>query len=78
MGSEAMSGYVLGFGACITCKRLFAFNPHKVPSTSAITGTLGPVCEVCMTVVNIARKEKGLQPFEIQPDAYEPLPEGEL
>jgi hypothetical protein len=73
-----MSGYVFCLGNCIACRRPFTFNPHKVPSTSAFTGTREPVCQGCMNIINANRKKLDLPPFAIEPDAYEPLPERDL
>lgn len=70
-------GYVIMFGTCIGCGRPFAFNPHRVPSVR-VNGVREPVCRECIERVNAIRKEKGLEPFEIPADAYEPLPEEEL
>lgn len=71
-------GYVFATSACICCGRVFSYNPHRVPSTSAFTGSREPVCRSCMDVINEKRAEQGMEPFAIQPDAYEPMPEEEL
>lgn len=61
-------GYVLAFGKCWGCQRIFGFNPHRVPRT-----TLGDVmCEDCMRRVNREREKKGQAPLPVHPDAYEP------
>lgn len=73
-----MTGYVFCMGACIACGRPFAFNPHRVPSTSAVTGSREPVCRSCMDWINRKRRELGLEPFQIEADAYEPMAEAEL
>jgi hypothetical protein len=73
-----MSGYVIATGACICCRRLFSFNPVRVPSTSAITGKREPVCEACMHRINGQRAAMNLEPFEILDGAYEPCQEEEL
>jgi len=73
-----MSCYVLAFGTCLVCKRSFGFNPHLVPSSSAVTGDKEPICGDCFEVLNAERKRRGLEPFTRHPDAYEPLDEGEL
>jgi len=64
--------YMIATGCCISCGRVFMFNPHRVPSTSAITGRREPVCEPCMAAINRKRAEMGLEPFAILPGAYEP------
>jgi hypothetical protein len=73
-----MNGYVTAMSGCISCGRVFTYNPHRVPSTSAITGSREPVCRSCMDWINVKRGELGLKPFVILPDAYEALPEAEL
>lgn len=73
-----MTGFVMAYGACVTCGMPFSFNPHKVPSTRAFNGEREPVCASCMAAVNAKRKEMNLEPHAIEPDAYEPLPEEEL
>jgi len=73
-------GYVFATSACICCRRVFSYNPHKVPSTRAFSqgGQREPVCRSCFDLINAKRQEQGLEPFELQPDAYEPLREEEL
>jgi hypothetical protein len=73
-----MSGYVFATGRCINCGRVFSFNPHKVPSTSAVTGSREPVCRPCFDRLNAKRVELGLEPWPMMPGAYEPMPEEEL
>jgi hypothetical protein len=73
-----MSGYAFVMGECIRCGRVFTFHPHHVPSTSVITGKREPVCRRCMESLNSIRRELGLEPFPILPDAYEACPEEEL
>ncbi len=69
--------YAIIYGSCMNCKKPFSFNPHKVPSVR-INGKREPVCESCMLYVNEARKNKGLSPLPILPDAYEAIEEYEL
>lgn len=71
-------GFVTCMSPCIVCHQVFSYNPHRVPSTSVVTGTREPVCRDCMNRINERRKEKGLAPFPILSDAYEPLDEREL
>jgi hypothetical protein len=71
-------GYVMVTGPCIRCRQPFSYNPHHVPSTSAVTGTREPFCRDCFGWLNAMRKERGLDPFPLHPEAYEPLPEEEL
>jgi hypothetical protein len=70
--------YVAIIGNCICCKRIFSYNPHRVPSTSAITGTKEPICSVCIDAINIKRIEQGLPLWPVFEDAYEAIDEGEL
>jgi hypothetical protein len=73
-----MTGYVLAWSACIGCRRVFGYNPHHVPSSSAVTGSREPLCRSCMERINAKRATMGLEAFAIHPEAYEPLPEEEL
>jgi hypothetical protein len=75
----AMSaGFAIAMGECIVCKRLFSFNPVRVPSTVAMTGKREPICEGCITLVNAGRRKNGLPEWPIFPDSYEPVEESEL
>ena len=71
-------GYYLAMGPCIGCGRTFSFNPDKVPSTSAVTGTREPICQGCVDRINPMRVKNGLQPIVPLPGAYEPQAEDEL
>jgi hypothetical protein len=71
-------GYVFCMGYCICCNQRFAFNPVHVPSTTVVTGQKEPVCENCMTIINLNRESQGLEPFAIHPDAYTIADENEL
>lgn len=73
-----MNGYVFATSACFGCRRLFSYNPHKVPSHRDEHGVRQPVCQACVDVANPRRKANGLPPIVPHPDAYEPLPESEL
>jgi hypothetical protein len=74
-----MSGFVQAFSPCLGCGRVFGYNPHRVPSSSAITGEREPICASCYALIQRNRKERGLPPFpDPHPDAYEPMPEEEL
>jgi hypothetical protein len=70
-------GYAIASGYCLLCRRVFSFNPVKVPSFR-VNGTKEPVCAGCMDQVNVKRVELGVPAFEIPADAYEPCDEGEL
>lgn len=71
-------GYALGMGLCFCCRRVFGFNPVRVPSHQDEHGVKQPICETCMGLLNKKRREKGLQPFPILADAYEACEEHEL
>jgi hypothetical protein len=70
-------GYVMATSACFGCKRLFSYNPVRVPSIT-IDGVRQPVCEACVERVNPMRAKNGLPPIVPLPDAYEPCDESEL
>ncbi len=70
-------GYYLVTGTCIGCGSMFSFHPHKVPSSSAITGQREPICQTCVARLNPIRVAKGLEPIVPLPGAYEPCDEDE-
>lgn len=70
-------GYALCYGACCGCKRIFAFNPVRVPSC-IINGSREPICQNCVVVANPRRIANGLEPIVPAPDAYDACEEGEL
>lgn len=69
--------YAQAYGACIGCRRPFAFNPVRVPSVS-INGTKEPICAACVERVNPTRIANGLEPIVPLPDAYDACHESEL
>lgn len=71
-------GHAFAFSPCICCRRVFAYNPMRVPSSSALTGQREPICEGCLELINLRRKQLGLDPIVPLPGAYEPCPEEEL
>jgi hypothetical protein len=70
-------GYAMAMSACVGCKRVFMYNPHKVPSIRH-NGFREPVCRECIEHANPIRVKNGLEPFNIDPQAYEPIDEHEL
>jgi hypothetical protein len=64
-------GYMMAYGPCIGCKRLFSFNPNTVPSSSAVTGHREPICRNCVDRINPLRIKHGLPPIVPEPDAYD-------
>ena len=73
-----MTGYVHAFGPCIGCGQYFSYNPLRVPSTSAVTGTREPLCRACVEYVNRQRQAQGLDAIKVAEDAYEAVREDEL
>lgn len=70
-------GFVMVHGPCFSCNRVFAYNPHYVPSLT-VRGERVPFCRHCIDVANPLRESRGLPPIVPHPQAYEPLPESEL
>ena len=79
-----MMGYVLITGPCISCRRIFSYNPNHVPSVRMKngredpSGTREPICRHCVERANPIRIKNGLPPITPHPEAYEPLDEREL
>ena len=71
-------GYLIAFGPCVSCRRTFGFNPHTVPSSSAITGEREPICRDCVERINPLRIKHGLAPIVPAADAYEPSAEYDI
>ena len=71
-------GYVFVFGECYACGRPFTFNPIRVPSVRDERGVKQPLCRECVEYVNREREKAGKPPFDIPPDAYEPVSEEEV
>ena len=70
-------GYVFVAGPCFGCKRMFSYNPMRVPSIT-IDGERQPVCLVCINRVNPQRIANGLEPIIPKHDAYDACDEEEL
>jgi hypothetical protein len=68
-------GYMMAYSACIGCGKLFGYNPHSVPSSSAVTGEREPICRTCVERINPLRIARHLPPIVPAPDAYEPAEE---
>lgn len=71
-------GYLMVIAPCIGCGVPFSFNPHRVPSCSAVTGKREPICQSCVDRVNPVRRKNGLAEIVVLPGAYEPIEENEL
>lgn len=73
-----MTGYVMVFGSCAVCDGFISFNPSCVPSI-VVNGEKEPICRSCFDRWNkIHRTDKGLEPVELDPQAYEPQAEFDL
>lgn len=70
-------GYAICTGQCAGCRRIFSFNPVRVPSIR-VNGVREPLCRTCVDTVNAHRLKSGLEVFPIPEDAYEPVDESEL
>ena len=70
-------GYISCMSACYGCKRIFSYNPMRVPSIP-IQGMRQPICEICVARVNPERIANGLEPIIPAPDAYTVADENEL
>jgi hypothetical protein len=71
-------GYAMVVSACLSCKKLFSYNPHKVPSIRRTPDSpREPVCASCMTYFNIERAKRGLPPLAVHPEAYNAIEENE-
>ena len=70
-------GYAMAVGECISCKRIFSFNPMRVPSIS-INGVREPICQACVTRINPERKKNGVPEIVPHPEAYTACDENEL
>ena len=63
-------GFMTAMGPCICCGTFFAFNPLRVPSSTAITGQREPICHPCFDKINAKRVEAGMPAFGLLPGAY--------
>ena len=64
---------------CISCGRIFSYNPVRVPSwRDPKTNSREPICLACVERINPKRIANGLEPIVPAPDAYEPCDENEL
>jgi hypothetical protein len=70
-------GYVYATSECFGCKKVFNYNPVKVPSIR-IDGVREPVCAACIERANPRRIANGLEPVVPLPGAYDPCLEEEL
>ena len=70
-------GYVYMTSQCFSCKQLFAYNPHRVPSLT-IKGVRQPFCRKCVERANPKRIANGLEAIHVSEEAYEPIREEEL
>ena len=71
-------GYAICLDNCFSCRKLFGFNPMKVPSIKDKEGVRQPICRECIDAANLLRIRNGLAPATPAPDAYEACDESEL
>lgn len=69
--------YAMAYGRCYGCKRIFGFNPVRVPSV-VVNGSREPICQDCVNATNPKRIGNGLDPIVPLPEAYEACDESEL
>ena len=67
---DRSGGYMMAYGACCACGRMFGFNPVRVPSYMG-----DPICRTCIDRINEKRKELGNPLWPVPADAYEPTQE---
>jgi hypothetical protein len=60
-------GYMIATSTCFGCKRLFSYNPNKVPSYAG-----NAICADCIAIVNKRREDAGLPLWPVAADAYAP------
>lgn len=70
-------GYVSAMSPCYGCKRIFSYNPMRVPSVT-VNGSREPICRECVDRVNPQRILNGLPPIVPFHDAYDACDESEL
>lgn len=66
---DTVTGYMAATGPCWSCKRLFTFDPDKVPSI-VVEGVKQPLCRSCVDRANALRKENGNPLIHPLPGAY--------
>jgi hypothetical protein len=79
-------GYVSAVGPCLVCRRIFSYNPTRVPSHPARDGKLVsdpsapklPICEFCIARINAERRKLGAPEWTVHADAYEAADESEV
>jgi hypothetical protein len=69
--------FVNAMSPCYGCKRIFSYNPTRVPSLT-IDGVKEPFCQNCINRANPVRIANGLPPIIPVTGAYEPCDESEL
>jgi hypothetical protein len=71
-------GYAFCTSACFGCRRIFSYNPVRVPSIRDLNNVRQPICQECVNRANPQRIINGLDPIVVFPDAYDCCDEGEL
>jgi hypothetical protein len=70
-------GFLFLTADCSRCRRVFAFNPLRVPSV-VVAGERLPLCRDCVEWANAIRASRGLATWTVYPDSYEPVDEQEV
>lgn len=60
---------------CHGCKKLFTFNPDRVPVVQFEDGESGPICKNCLELSNENLARQGMPLLYFLPGAYDPLEE---
>lgn len=58
-------GAMIGFGPCVVCRRVFAFDVDRVPSWAG-----KPICRSCLRDVNARKRERGMPEWKEPAGAY--------
>ena len=63
--------FMMCYGLCYGCQRLFHYNPNRVPSLRDAEGVRQAICWDCVARANVTRAQNGLALIEPLPGAYE-------
>lgn len=62
--------WMIVYGPCWSCHRMFTFSAERVPSL-LVDGEREPLCRSCVERANVLRADKGLEPIVVLPGAYD-------